>query len=268
MIDVDVLASGSRGNATLVRLHRDNMLVLIDAGLSPRRTKLALESRGLAYSALQHVILTHDDGDHLHTGWIRAMRSWSFVLHVHANHVNALQRRGVDTGRMVIMSHRHELSEHTHIEPHLVPHDDAGTAAFVLIHDGVRLGWATDLGHVEDTLISHFSDVDALAIESNYDRDMQLGSDRPAFLIDRIMGGRGHLSNRQAIDAIERIAAVASLQHIVLLHLSEQCNCPDVVAAKWKAIGTDWSRRMRIATQHQALERFTVTERAAAMSSG
>jgi len=70
-----------------------------------------------------------------------------------------------------------------------------------------------------------------LAIESNYDREMQRAADRPAMLKRRITGGRGHLSNDQAKAAIHAILdrSVRPPSHLVLLHLSRQCNCPRLV---------------------------------------
>ncbi|MFT3685918.1 MAG: hypothetical protein QM783_13520 [Phycisphaerales bacterium] len=65
-------------------------------------------------------------------------------------------------------------------------------------------------------------------IESNYCPKLQVASDRPEFLKRRIMGGRGHLSNDEAIDAIE---AIAPREHVVLVHLSQQCNDPALVAS-------------------------------------
>jgi phosphoribosyl 1,2-cyclic phosphodiesterase len=84
-------------------------------------------------------------------------------------------------------------------------------------------------------MLDAFVDLDILAIESNYDPAMQHASDRPYFLKRRIMGGAGHLSNQQALDAVKLIlsrhesAATPLPSHIVLLHRSRQCNCPNLL---------------------------------------
>src|SRR5262249_30759007 len=58
---------------------------------------------------------------------------------------------------------------------------------------------------------------------------------RPWFLKRRIMGGSGHLSNAQALAAIRailnRCEATGSRlpAHVVLLHRSAECNCPDLL---------------------------------------
>ena len=115
------------------------------------------------------------------------------------------------------------------------PHDDGGTVAFRIETPAGSLGFATDLGRASGALIEAMRGVDILAIESNYDRAMQLESARPAFLKDRIMGGKGHLSNDECIDAVRAISWPREPEHVVLLHLSRECNCPELVRGMWRA---------------------------------
>jgi phosphoribosyl 1,2-cyclic phosphodiesterase len=114
------------------------------------------------------------------------------------------------------------------------------------------LGFATDLGRVPQSLIDAFRDVDVLAIESNYDPPMQRRSARPAMLKRRIMGGAGHLSNEQSFDAVRAIVAASTAppRHIVLLHLSRQCNAPDIVRAMY-FIEPALAERVCITNQYQ-----------------
>ena len=123
-------------------------------------------------------------------------------------------------------------------------HDDAGSHGFLLAGFGGRVGYATDLGHVPHALVDRLCEaggVDVLAIESNYDQRMQIDSTRPWFLKRRIMGGRGHLSNAQAFDAVRRVFNRCQAQggrlpaHVVLLHRSRQCNCPNLLRALFAA---------------------------------
>jgi phosphoribosyl 1,2-cyclic phosphodiesterase len=114
-------------------------------------------------------------------------------------------------------------------------HDRMGSHGFMIEGYGVRIGYATDLGRVPRRLIDRFCNLDMLAIESNYDSAMQESSSRPWFLKNRIMGGSGHLSNAQALQAIrmilDRCEALGSRMpaHIVLLHRSRECNCPKLL---------------------------------------
>jgi phosphoribosyl 1,2-cyclic phosphodiesterase len=76
---------------------------------------------------------------------------------------------------------------------------------------------------------------------------MQLASNRPGFLKDRIMGGKGHLSNEECIDAVRAIAWPREPEHVVLLHLSRECNCPDLVRDLWRSALPALEPRLTIA---------------------
>src|SRR5262249_60430588 len=97
-----------------------------------------------------------------------------------------------------------------------VPHDCDPTFAFRI--DGPvglfgpqwSVGYAADLGVAPPELIEAFADVNVLAIEFNHCEQMEQASGRPWFLIRRVLGDRGHLSNCQAADvgrAVERPSA-------------------------------------------------------------
>ena len=260
MIEFEVLSSGSRGNAALLHLQETGRHILVDAGISPRRTRKAMEMRGHGHRDITDVLLTHGDSDHLHTGWRNAIVSWAFTMHVHASHVSRIVHAGIPRDRIQPFEDMIALDDATNVSTTMTPHDTHGTVAYVICHGQVSLGWATDLGRAEAALLSFFQghQLDAIAIESNYDHDMQVMSDRPPFLIDRIMGGAGHLSNRQSLDAVLEIASASELQHLVLLHRSEQCNCPTRINALWESHAPHLHDRMVIASQCEASGAMTV----------
>jgi len=102
--------------------------------------------------------------------------------------------------------------------------------------------------------------VDLLAIESNYDPQLQRESSRPAFLKHRIMGGKGHLSNQQAFDAIRQIddhSPTGLPRYIVLLHRSAQCNSEKRIAAAYTAAPHLW-KRVTLSHQRRRSPIFTL----------
>ena len=131
-------------------------------------------------------------------------------------------------------------------------HDQLGSHGFVVDGFGYRIGYATDLGHVPSHFFDRFRDLDCIALEANYDPQMQVESARPLFLKRRIMGGHGHLSNLQALAAIRKLLDRARRlpDHIVLLHRSQECNCPDLVR---QLFSTDRriASRLTLAQQHE-----------------
>ena len=221
-----VFASGSGGNCSLL-CSGEGGAILIDAGLSPRRTRRHLEESGLGLADLQGVLLTHLDSDHFYGSWVGAL-SQAVPVYVHARHAREARRCGLARERLRTFEGEFEPGAGILASATLTDHDELGTAAFrFAFAGGASLGFATDLGRVSDRLARHLGGVDVLAIESNYCPRMQVESDRPAFLKQRVMGGRGHLSNQECFGIVEEISPRA---HVVLLHLSRQCNDPAIVS--------------------------------------
>lgn len=193
-----VLASGSAGNCSVLRVRnesgRPERTILLDAGLSPTRTRRLLADRGIALAEIDDIVLTHLDADHFHPGW-RRVRDCRATLRLHRRHLGKAERRGLLLGRNEPFKEPFEAGP-VRIDPILMSHDDLGVAAFRIETACAKtLGFATDLGRTTDALTGHLAGVGVLAIESNYCPVMQADSDRPAFLKHRITGGAGHLSN-------------------------------------------------------------------------
>ncbi|MBL0927546.1 MAG: MBL fold metallo-hydrolase [Phycisphaerales bacterium] len=227
-----VLASSSAGNCSVL-IHgegRTRRCTLIDAGLSPRRTRQLLHALALDLDRIDDILFTHLDGDHAHPGWIAALPKHA-RFRIHARQLGRARRDGFLVRRTELFKDQpFELPCGAAVRPvPLDAHDDLGVAAFRIsppgaAGDGPTLGFATDLGRVTDGLVSALRGVDVLAIESNYCPELQESSDRPEFLKRRIMDGSGHLSNQQSAQAVR---AIGPRRGVVLLHLSRQCNTPE-----------------------------------------
>lgn len=242
-----VLASGSGGNCSVVTYRVDGWprFSMIDAGLPPKKTLRLIRASGLHMGQLDAIIVTHLDADHFNFGWLKA-RPPQTRLVIHATHARELVTRQ----RISVMpiDAVTTIAPGLQIHPITTVHDDKGSMAMRLEFDcGVEraaMGFATDLGRVGCDLVEHFRGVDVLAIESNYCPLMQRESNRPAFLKNRIMGGKGHLSNQEALAAAE---AISPREHCVLLHLSRQCNRPELPAELHA--GADYA--LTISSQHE-----------------
>jgi len=239
-------------------------VLLIDLGLSPRQTRRRLQAVGLAFADVTDVLLTHLDLDHFGTTWPAALhRNESVTVLAHRRHRDRLRARGLPASRTAPLDDDGVLVHDgaTSIRPVHVPHDEDGAVAFVIGHGGVRLGYATDLGRVTTTLLEAFDSVDVLALESNYDPTMQADSPRPEFLKRRIMGGAGHLSNEECLNAATTLHRRRPLQHLALLHLSRQCNCPRLVRGLYRREAPSLADRLVIADQHEPTRLLSVTAR-------
>ncbi len=244
-----VLGSGSAGNCTALVCPEG--ILLMDCGFSPKETRRRLALAGLDHTQVRAVVLTHPDGDHLHGGWARVLGGLTGpTLHVASRHVSSVRYSGFN-GASIKEHHDEFLEGGLHFHSLRMPHDSLGSCAFRIQRGDTRLGYATDIGRPSTELVEHLRGCTVVCLESNYCPQMQRDSGRPPFLIDRIMGGRGHLSNHQALEIARLLHRSSPLQRLVLLHLSQQCNHPDVVQRLYQEQAPELVPHLTVTGQHQ-----------------
>ncbi len=107
-------------------------------------------------------------------------------------------------------------------------HDAAEPPSFIIGCRDINVGVFTDLGVVCDQLIRYFSQCHAAFLEANYDDEMLDNGGYPYHLKRRIRGGKGHLSNKQAL-GLFMTHRPAYMTHLLLSHLSKNNNDPQLV---------------------------------------
>lgn len=190
-----------------------------------------LAEQALTLDHIDDIVLTHLDHDHWNIGWLRAMPAHA-RFRIWRRHRARAERQGVLTRRTEVFDEAFELASGTRVTFTTAAHDAEGVAIFRFdvppapgTATGTTLGYATDVGRLTAEVVDHLRGVDVLAIESNYCPRMQRESDRPDLLKRRIMGGAGHLSNQESAEAVRLISP---RRLVVLLHLSRQCNSPEL----------------------------------------
>lgn len=219
-----VLASGSKGNCTFIGTERTR--ILIDAGLSARRTAERLALIGERIEQIDAICVSHEHSDHI--AGIRILHK-SHAIPVYANggtldgilrdrRCSGLACRRFTTGAPFSIGD-------FEIEPFSVPHDAYEPVGFVVRTGGRAVGLATDVGMVTNLLREKLRACHAVVIEANHDETLLQNADRPWSLKQRIRGRQGHLSNASAAGLIAEIAG-EGLEHLFLAHLSSDCNSP------------------------------------------
>ena len=142
------------------------------------------------------------------------------------------------------------------INPFTIPHDAADPVGFVFSSEGVRLGFATDLGYIPPNVREQLRDLDLLLLESNHDLEMLRDGPYPWSVKQRVLSRVGHLSN----DATAEFLADdydGQAAYIILGHLSENNNLPELarVAAERALLGRAslLANRLLLAAQHEPL---------------
>jgi phosphoribosyl 1,2-cyclic phosphodiesterase len=246
-----VLASGSAGNASLIEC--DGSYLLLDMGLGPRQLALRLHAAGVSWTNIAAVILTHTHTDHWRETTVQELARQRIPLYCQAGHNRALVRESGGFRQLLASGLVRPYVEGACFSPVQgvecwpipLPHDGGPTFGFRLVFPAAdaeqhtSLAYLADLGSWDDDLIRRTGEVDLLALEFNHDVDMLLTSGRSTHLIERILGKHGHLSNDQAREFVQeclRISRPGKLKQLVQLHLSQECNLPDLAAAAARAV--------------------------------
>ncbi len=217
-----VLASSSKGNATVIS--SGNTHLLVDVGISATRIRNSLQECGLSVSQLSGVLFTHEHRDHIAGVGVLSKKD---KLNIYCTRYMGQELRGEIHQANVIYTEpgsRVQIGDIA-VTPFSVQHDATDPVGYLFEANGKKLGYVTDTGKITRDMPILLRDIHALYIESNHDPAMLRNSGRPYNLIERIGGNFGHLSNAQAADFVRSIAH-AGLQHVVLGHLSEDCNTP------------------------------------------
>src|SRR5256714_4268427 len=143
------------------------------------------------------------------------------------------------------------------VKPFTIPHDAADPVGFTFRAEGVKVGFATDLGYVPPSVCDNLRRCDVLVLESNHDLEMLRGGPYPWSVKQRVMSRVGHLSNEALADFFaEDYDGEAA--YVVLAHLSEQNNHPELArGAAERALGarrTLLHNRVLLASQAEPLE--------------
>jgi phosphoribosyl 1,2-cyclic phosphodiesterase len=142
------------------------------------------------------------------------------------------------------------------ISPFTTSHDAADPVGFVFQTEGVRIGFATDLGYISPNVKAQLRDLDLLLLESNHDLEMLRDGPYPWAVKQRVMSRVGHLSNEAAASFLEEDYD-GQAAYVILAHLSESNNLPELarVAAERALNGRAslMANRLLLAAQHDPL---------------
>ncbi len=217
------LNSGSNGNCYYIGSSHD--AVLIDVGISCRETEKRMKALGLNIKNVRAIFVSHEHGDHI-KGVSTLANKYSLPVYITGK--TALQGpRLIRHLSMSFIANETVQTGDLTIIPFRKQHDAADPHSFVIESKGTRIGVFTDIGEVCSEVIRYFGTCHAAFLEANYDEKMLEQGRYPIHLKNRIRGGHGHLSNRQALELFLQHRS-PQLSHLLLSHLSKENNSPEL----------------------------------------
>ncbi|HSG08900.1 MAG TPA: MBL fold metallo-hydrolase [Longimicrobiales bacterium] len=258
---VAVLGSGSSGNATLVRA--GNTHVLVDAGFSGRDLERRLTTLGVEPGEIRAIVISHDHGDHTRGMGVFA-RKHATPLYMTDATRDACSKllRGEEEVRPYRPGRPFVVGD-VRVEPFITIHDAADPVGLAVVDEctGLRMGVATDLGRPTAQIRHALSRCDLLVLEANHDEVLLATGPYPWSVKRRIASSHGHLSNQAAAQFVLELLH-PRLAGVVLAHLSNECNRPDLAL---KVVGTalkkaGWTGHLEVARQSEPTAWLDVEE--------
>ena len=217
-----IIASGSKGNATIVVSNKS--VLLIDMGITLKRLEEGLAEINLSLKDITGALFTHNHTDHI-----------SGIKFISPKIMYALEGTLPSSLSNVINLYEPFLVGDFTITAFKTSHDATNPCGYLIKDADETLMYMTDTGiFIEDNL-PLVKNPTYLIIESNHDIKMLLATKRTFELKNRILSEYGHLCNEDS--AIATISIIGDkTKEITLAHLSEEANTPEVALEAYEKI--------------------------------
>ena len=256
VLSIASLNSGSNGNCYYI--DNGEEAVFVDAGISCKETELRMKRLGLQMNRVKAIFITHEHSDHI-LGVNQLVSKYKIPVYVSQS---TLKEAGFWKIRKFVFhftAQQPVIIGGLRITAFKKKHDACDPHSFVVSAAKTNIGVFTDIGQPCDQLVHYFKQCHAAFLESNYDEEMLDKGRYPVFLKNRIRGGNGHLSNRQALDLYQKHRPTF-MSHLLLSHLSKENNSPELVESLFTSIPTDTNVIIASRYQESALYQIPLQE--------
>ena len=223
------IASGSSGNC--VYTGSESTHLLMDTGISRKKTVEALNAIGLELRDLSGIFITHEHSDHIQ-GLPMILKQSEMPVYATRGTIRELlsmkQFENADPSRFVeVRADEPVRIGDLTVSPMTISHDAAEPVGYRIRYGSKKVCICTDLGCYTDYTAECLKDSDVLLIEANHDINMLQVGPYPYPLKQRILGDRGHLSNLASGRLIRKVLN-DHMKSIFLGHLSQENNLPEL----------------------------------------
>ena len=231
------LYSSSSGNCTYIGSSHGG--ILIDIGVSAKKTAEALSAIGVDPSSIEAIFITHEHSDHIKGIKVFAAKH-KIPVYASAGTLSGMEKLGAVDSRVIadIIPYSGIEKAGMFIRPFRTPHDSNESTGFsVITPDSKRICVATDIGTITDSVMEAIYGSDLILLESNHDVRMLQNGPYPFFLKERILSNHGHLSNEKCAETAVKLLESGTTR-FVLGHLSKENNIPSLAFETTRAAMT------------------------------
>lgn len=221
------LYSSSSGNCTYIGTSAGG--ILVDVGVSAKKTEEALKGIGVDPSSINGIFITHEHSDHINGVRVFASRH-NIPIYATEGTLDGLSEAGVFKARVnaYIMPETGMECAGIFISSFKTSHDSNQSCGYSLVTpDGKRIAVATDTGIVTNETRQALMGCELVLLESNHDVNMLRMGPYPYFLKERILSSKGHLNNDDCAAFAKELVENGTTR-LVLGHLSKENNMPSL----------------------------------------
>ena len=242
---VQTIASGSKGNCTVVLCEKTNLI--IDMGISYLTLKRRLEENSLSFDNFNAILITHCHKDHI-KGLTSLLKKTSLEVFIPEEMYESLQ--GIlPKSKCHFINDNFNLNE-IKIELIHTSHDAPYSVGYIIEYKDKSLVYVTDTGYINRKYLNKMTQKSIYIIETNHDEVMLMDGPYPRSLKERVISDKGHLSNKTTAKYLKKIIG-KNTKYIILAHLSETNNTEELAMNTVKEELEDNNIEILIAKQDQ-----------------
>lgn len=215
---VKTIASGSKGNCTIVLCDKTNLI--IDMGISYLALKRSLEENSLSFNDFKAILITHCHKDHI-KGLSSLIKHTKINAYIPEKMYDELKEI-LPKERCIFIDDQFAIND-VYIELIHTSHDTKCSVGYIIFFNNKSLVYVTDTGYINRKFLAKMTEKDIYIIESNHDEVMLMDGPYPRFLKERVISDTGHLSNKTTAKYLKKIVG-KNTKYILLAHLSEKNN--------------------------------------------
>lgn len=250
---VKVIASGSKGNCTLVQTGEIN--ILIDMGITYQYLACELDKISFNPKNINAILITHTHSDHIKglASLVNKVNLKVFILKEMEEEII----KKIPKENIYIYDEPTILNDLT-INLIRTSHDVDGVG-YIIESNNHTLVYITDTGYINRKYLPLLKNKDIYIIESNHDEQMLMEGPYPYILKQRVISDKGHLSNHTTANYL--LNSVGSkTKYIILAHISENNNTEELALSTTKDLleYNNIKTTVIVAKQYESLEEIEI----------
>ena len=219
---VSVLASGSKGNCTLVRT--DKLNILIDAGSNAKYLNEKLIENNITLKDINYILITHTHNDHTSALKVITHKYNPTIILSELMYQDLTYLKEYDN---VMYLKDNLLLDDVLIENIKTSHDTTDSRGYIITSKNSSVVQITDTGYLNQKYFNKLKNKNLYIMESNHNTEMLLNGRYPKWLKMRVNSDVGHLSNEMSAYYLSKLIG-QDTKKVILAHLSEENNTPDL----------------------------------------